>query len=134
MGIRFIKVAVVYFLVGICLGIFMESAQDHTLAGVHAHINLVGWVSMALFGLLYHFFNELGNTMLAKLHFWFYNISFPLFMFALGFMLYGNDSLLPLLIVSPFALALGVIFFVINIFKNLKSSSQPIDKSDNLSV
>ncbi|MEQ6378101.1 hypothetical protein RZN25_14880 [Bacillaceae bacterium S4-13-56] len=44
MGIWCIRIAAVYFMVGVgvSMGIFMESAGDHTLVGVHAHINLVG--------------------------------------------------------------------------------------------
>ncbi len=121
MGIRFIKLAAIYFLIGIGLGIFMEMAQDHALMGVHAHINLVGWVSMALFGLLYHFFPRLGNNKLAKAHFWLYNLSLPLFMLGLGFLLYGNESLLLLVIIGSNVLAISVIVFVMNVFKNLRS-------------
>jgi uncharacterized membrane protein YgdD (TMEM256/DUF423 family) len=39
---------------GITLGIFMGIQDDHTLAPVHAHINLIGWVSLFLFGVYYH--------------------------------------------------------------------------------
>lgn len=39
---------------GIALGIFMGIQDDHTLAPVHAHINLIGWVSLFLFGVYYH--------------------------------------------------------------------------------
>jgi hypothetical protein len=38
---------------GMVLGIVMGMSQDFTLAPAHAHINLLGWVSMALYG-LYH--------------------------------------------------------------------------------
>jgi hypothetical protein len=38
---------------GMGLGIFMGLAQDFTLAPAHAHLNLLGWVTMALYG-LYH--------------------------------------------------------------------------------
>ncbi|KGX89545.1 hypothetical protein [Pontibacillus marinus] len=120
MGIRFIKLATIYFLIGIGLGIFMEMAHDHALMGVHAHINLVGWVSMALFGLLYHYFPQLANNKLGKAHFWLHNLSLPLFMLGLGFLLYGNESLLLLVIVGSNVLAISVIVFVVNVFKNLK--------------
>jgi hypothetical protein len=40
-------------LVGMGLGIFMGIAQDFTLAPAHAHLNLLGWVTMAIYG-LYH--------------------------------------------------------------------------------
>lgn len=38
---------------GIGLGIWMGIAHDFTLAPVHAHINLLGWVTLSLYG-LYH--------------------------------------------------------------------------------
>ncbi|OZA07485.1 MAG: hypothetical protein B7Y02_13870, partial [Rhodobacterales bacterium 17-64-5] len=40
-------------LAGMCLGISMGISQDFTLSPAHAHLNLLGWVSMAVFG-LYH--------------------------------------------------------------------------------
>lgn len=40
-------------LAGMGLGIYMGIAKDFTLAPVHAHINLVGWVTLSLYG-LYH--------------------------------------------------------------------------------
>lgn len=40
-------------LCGMGLGIWMGVAHDFTLAPVHAHINLLGWVTLSLFG-LYH--------------------------------------------------------------------------------
>jgi heme/copper-type cytochrome/quinol oxidase subunit 1 len=46
--------AAIYALVGMGLGIFMAASHDHTMSTVHAHLNLLGWVSMALFGLYYH--------------------------------------------------------------------------------
>jgi hypothetical protein len=40
-------------LTGMSLGIWMGINENFTLAPVHAHINLLGWVSLALYG-LYH--------------------------------------------------------------------------------
>ncbi len=45
--------AVLAALCGMSLGIHMGLAQDFTLAPAHAHLNLLGWVTMGLFG-LYH--------------------------------------------------------------------------------
>lgn len=51
------RLAMSYFAVGICwlvggvaLGIWMSSSQDFLLKPVHAHVNLLGWVTNALFG------------------------------------------------------------------------------------
>jgi hypothetical protein len=38
---------------GMSLGIWMGIHEDFTLAPVHAHINLLGWVTLCLYG-LYH--------------------------------------------------------------------------------
>jgi hypothetical protein len=40
-------------LCGMSLGIAMAIRQDFTLMPAHAHLNLLGWVSMALYGLYY---------------------------------------------------------------------------------
>lgn len=40
-------------LTGMTLGIVMGIRQDFTLAPAHAHLNLLGWVTMAIYG-LYH--------------------------------------------------------------------------------
>lgn len=120
-GILFLKIAALYFLVGVGMGLTMEIIQDHRLAGAHAHINLVGWASMALFGLLYVIFPKAGDSTLAKVHFWLYNISLPIFMLGLCFVLLGNMSLLILLQIFPNILVLSVILFVINVFKNVKA-------------
>lgn len=48
-----IAVAATAALCGMGLGISMAVRQDFTLAPAHAHLNLLGWVSMALYGLWY---------------------------------------------------------------------------------
>lgn len=45
--------AAVCALCGMLLGIIMGLSQDFTLSPAHAHLNLLGWVTMALYG-LYH--------------------------------------------------------------------------------
>jgi hypothetical protein len=49
----FLRFGVLFALIGMCLGIYMAASGDHTLAPVHAHINLVGWATMFLAGLFY---------------------------------------------------------------------------------
>ena len=48
-----IAVAATAALCGMGLGITMAIRQDFTLMPAHAHLNLLGWVSMALYGLYY---------------------------------------------------------------------------------
>ena len=61
--------AVLYVIVGMGFGIWMAASQDHSLAGAHAHLNLLGWVSMAIFGVYYHLVPAAAASRLAPLHF-----------------------------------------------------------------
>jgi hypothetical protein len=46
---------------GIALGIFMAASEDHSLAPAHAHLNLLGWVTMMLYGLYHHVAPQSGR-------------------------------------------------------------------------
>jgi hypothetical protein len=65
----FLLLAAILLIGGVGLGIFMAMNKDYQLAPVHAHVNLVGWVSLAIFGLTYRAFPRLKDTRLAGLHF-----------------------------------------------------------------
>jgi len=60
-GLAWWRMAVLYFVAGVSLGIGMGVSGDHKLFGVHAHVNLTGWVSLALIGLIYQHLPELGR-------------------------------------------------------------------------
>lgn len=45
--------AVMTVLTGMSWGIFMAISQDHSTMAAHAHLNLLGWVSLFLMGLFY---------------------------------------------------------------------------------
>ena len=64
----FLLLATLSLLVGVALGIFMGASNDFQLSPVHAHINLVGWASLALFGLAYRAYPELAASRLAPFH------------------------------------------------------------------
>lgn len=65
----FILVGAVLALLGMIMGIVMGMAEDFTYSPVHAHINLVGWASLALFGLAYKT-GLAKQDRLAVIHFW----------------------------------------------------------------
>ncbi len=94
LGIRFIKIAGVYFFLAVILGLVMGIIQNFAFTSVHAHLNLLGWVSMALFGLIYSVYKRAGETTLAKAHFWLHNIGLPIMQGTLFLeLLTGNTSL-----------------------------------------
>ena len=65
----FFASAVIYVTLGMLFGIWMSASHDHGLASAHAHLNLVGWVTMAIFGVYYHLVPGAAQHRLATLHF-----------------------------------------------------------------
>jgi hypothetical protein len=120
MTVRLIKLASIYLVLGMSLGIWMGIAQDHTLRGVHAHMNLLGWVTLGVSALVFHIFPQLSATRLATAWFWVYNLSLPVSLVSLGFMLYGDLRALPFQKVSFTLVWLGGILFAANVLINLR--------------
>jgi len=65
----FFATATVYVAIGMVWGIAMSATADHSLAPAHAHLNLIGWVTMGLFGVYYHSVPAAAETHLARFHF-----------------------------------------------------------------
>ena len=120
MGINFLKIAVIYLVIGTLLGFTMGITQKFVLVPVHAHLLLLGWASLALAGVVYHLYPAASTTRLARFHFWLHNIGLPLFMVGLGLVLTGNESMLPLVIVSSIAVIVGLLLFAANVLLNIK--------------
>lgn len=47
------RTAVLFALFGMAWGIVMAASHDHSAMPAHAHLNLLGWVSLFLFGIYY---------------------------------------------------------------------------------
>lgn len=69
LDLKFLIIGAGMFILGIGLGIFMAITHDYQLAPVHAHTNLIGFVSLSLFGIAYKIYPELQKRKLAKAHF-----------------------------------------------------------------
>ncbi|HET8710256.1 MAG TPA: hypothetical protein VFM32_02685 [Spongiibacteraceae bacterium] len=121
---QWIRIAVIYFVAAVLLGVFMGASGDHSLFPLHAHMNLLGWVSMVLFGLLGKAFPGVANNLLAKLHFWIYNASLPVMVFALYGVLRGNAAMEPLLGIVSATTAIAILLFAINVLLNLQKTAK----------
>jgi hypothetical protein len=60
--IAFLLLASACLIAGVCLGIYMGVNEDLQLVAVHTHVNLVGWASLALFGVIYRLYPELAGV------------------------------------------------------------------------
>jgi putative Mn2+ efflux pump MntP len=64
------QAAVLLVLVGMVWGIVMAVSRDHSAMPAHAHLNLLGWVSLFLFGVFYHLHPSLDGARTAVLQVW----------------------------------------------------------------
>ena len=55
-------IGLAWLCLGVSIGMFMAFGHDFTLRPVHAHVNLLGWVTNALFGTIHWFTGRQGRT------------------------------------------------------------------------
>jgi hypothetical protein len=126
MTVRLIKLAVVYLVIGMSLGVFMGMTHNFLFRSVHAHVNLLGWVSLALAALVFHVFPETARTRLATVWFWTYNVCFPLGLGGLALVMAGHKWAEPALIVGQLGIWAAGVMFAINVLWTLRAKkSEP---------
>jgi hypothetical protein len=60
--------AVCLGIVGMTIGIIMAASGNHSVFPAHAHLNLLGWVSLFLIGIFYRFHPALDASRVALIH------------------------------------------------------------------
>lgn len=88
----FMKAGVFYAQVGFALGMFMAANKDFTLRSVHSHLNLLGWVSMALYALYYQLVPAAASMRAAKVHFWLANAGMLVLNISVGLLVSGYGA------------------------------------------
>lgn len=110
-----ILTAVAYFVVGVIMGTVMGATHNFTLRPVHVHVNLLGWVSMVLIGLIHQHFAMTLNLKLARVQFWVYQAAVPVMLVALSQVLMGNTAFEPVLGAASVAVTLSVLMLAFNV-------------------
>lgn len=125
MTIRLIKLAVLYLVLGMTMGIAMGISHDFLLRPVHAHVNLLGFAVLAIAAFVFHAFPDLARTRLATAWFWLYNISMPVGLGALALVLNGKMWAEPALVVGELLLWASGCLFAVLVVWNLRAERVP---------
>lgn len=64
----FFILGALFALIGMAWGIQMSATHDHTLSPAHGHLNLVGFVTMSIFGAFYALSPSAAASPLSKAH------------------------------------------------------------------
>jgi hypothetical protein len=62
-----LRAAAIYAVIGMAFGIYMGIKQDFSLMPAHAHLNVIGWLSISLYGLVLARFPAIAASRLAKI-------------------------------------------------------------------
>ena len=117
----FIVMGAVYLVVGIVFGAYMGGSGDHTLAPVHAHINLLGFTLMTVFGLGYRMIPGLAEGLLPKLHFWLHQLGSFLLLLGLFAMMTGRVAEATIGSVFPVlegAILVGAVLWLVGVIRH----------------
>jgi hypothetical protein len=132
MSQRLLKLAVIYLMAGMTLGLFMGITQHLEYYSVHAHINLLGWASLALAALVFRLFPALAETRLATAYFWIYNIALPVGLVGLTFKVMGYKWAEPILGIGMTSVWAAGCLFGLNVLFNLSSAHGHIWDLDHI--
>lgn len=116
----FIVIGAVYLVVGILFGAYMGGSGDHSLAPVHAHINLLGFTLMTIFGIGYRLIPGLAEGTLPKVHFWLHQVGVLLLLLGLLLMMTGTvpeATIGPAFPALEGAILLGVVLWLVGVVR-----------------
>ncbi len=122
--IYFLLLATILLICGAVLGIGMGMREDFQLVPVHAHLNLAGWASLALFGLTYRAYPQLAHTRLAGYHFAISGTGSVLLPIGIGLAVLKNSP--GLAIIASLLWLTGVLIFLAQMIRLLgRGSAEP---------
>ena len=112
----YFKTAIIFLIVGIAMGLQMAISGNHNIIGAHAHANLLGWVTMAIFGGYYALNPTKAQSRLANLQYWVYTTGVVVIVPSLYLLYLGYAAFEPLTALSSLVILLGVLMFAAVIY------------------
>ena len=124
MAIRFLKFAVAYLMLGMAMGMAMGITHHFEYAPVHAHINLLGWASLALVAMIYHAYPQAALTVLARWHYRLHVTGLPIFMIGQFLLLSHHDGVEWLVGTGAAITFAGLALFAVNLLRTLAAAQR----------
>ncbi|MDX8448032.1 hypothetical protein [Mesorhizobium captivum] len=113
----FFKTAAVFLILGIGAGLQMAISGDHGAFPAHAHINLLGWVTSAIFGGYYALNPAKAERRVAMIHYGLYTVGLVIMLPALYWMLAGgHPEIEPVVAIGSLIVAAAVLIFAFVVF------------------
>jgi len=116
----FFALGVVCLFIGMFMGAEMGASEDFTLMPAHAHLNLLGWVTMAIYGTFYALTHASLKPKLAWINFWLAGLGVVLMIPSLALYLPAHDTkFVPGILAGEAATIASLIAFAISVYREL---------------
>jgi peptidoglycan/LPS O-acetylase OafA/YrhL len=111
------RLAILFVIAGMAMGIGMAASQDHSIMPAHAHLNLLGWVSLFLFGIYYERRPNLDTSRLALVQVCTWSIGTVILTIAVAAIHLGYEAFDPVAGIASLIVLAAILLFAYFVFK-----------------
>ena len=111
------KLAVLVVIAGMAMGIGMAAAHDHSIMPAHAHLNLLGWVSLFLFGIYYKLHPALERSRLAFVQVVIWSVGTVVLTIGVAAIHLGYEAAEPVTAMASFIVLAAMLLFAYLVFR-----------------
>jgi peptidoglycan/LPS O-acetylase OafA/YrhL len=120
------QAAVAFVVAGMIWGLVMAISEDHSAMPAHAHLNLLGWVSLFLFGIYYRLHPSLEEAKSAKVQVWVWIVGTIILAIGVALVHTGHTVGDPIAAVGSFIVLLDMLLFGWLVFRGERiANTQP---------
>jgi hypothetical protein len=118
------RAAVILAVAGMVMGIGMAMSEDHALMPAHAHLNLLGWVSLFLFGLYYKLHPGVDTSRLALAQVTIWIVATILLTIGVAGVYLGRDGFAPAAVAGSLVVLADMLLFAVVVFRPAPSDNR----------
>lgn len=117
------RFAVLCVIAGMAMGIGMAATQNHAIMPAHAHLNLLGWVSLFLFGIFYERRPALDTSRLAMIQVYLWTVGTVLMTIAVAAIHLGYEAADPVAGIASIMVLVAILIFAYFVFRPARSTT-----------
>jgi len=102
---------------GMAMGIAMAATHDHSVFPAHAHLNLLGWVSLFLIGIYYRFNPSLDMSRAGLVQVVVWILGTIILTIGVAAIYLGHPAAEPVAIVGSLIIFADMLFFAVLVFR-----------------
>jgi len=119
------RIAVMCAAVGMIMGLIMAGSHNHAVMPAHAHLNLLGWVSLFLFGIFYKLHPGADVSLLAKVQVIVWAFGAVIMAVGVALIYTGRAAGEPLAGIGSIATLIGMMLFIKVVYSETSTKRMP---------